>query len=150
MKTAYIDTSIILSILLETEKSDLAEQTIERYSDWKFVISGVAVNEAIYVATYEYYKQKGEIKGKYSLRKLIKQQGYPNKVITLIDSILKDLDVEIIGDYFNNQDYIKTLLDYKLLPNDAQITLTCKHYGIDTILTFDEDFRRVPWLKVIP
>jgi len=150
MKTAYIDTSIILSILLETEKSDLAEQTIEKYSDWKFVISGIAVNEAIYVATYEYYRQQGKIKGKYSLRKLIKKQGYPDKVITLIDSILKDLDIEIISDYFNHQEYIKALLNYKLLPNDAQIALTCKHYEIDTILTFDEDFRRVPWLKVTP
>jgi len=28
--------------------------------------------------------------------------------------------------------------------------LTCQHHGIDTILTFDEDFKRVPWLKVIP
>jgi len=150
MKTAYIDTSIILSILLETEKSDLAEQTIEKYSDWKFVISGIAVNEAIYVATYEYYRQQGKIKGKYSLRKLIKKQGYPDKVITLINSILKDLDIEIISDYFNHQEYIKALLNYKLLPNDAQIALTCKHYEIDTILTFDEDFRRVPWLKVTP
>jgi predicted nucleic acid-binding protein len=149
-ETTYIDTSIILGILLETEKSDLAEETIEEYSDWKFVISGIAINEALYVATYEYYKQKGKIKGKYSLRKLIKRQGYPDKVITLIDSILKDLGVEIISDYFNYQEYIKTLLNYKLLPNDAQIALTCKHYGIDTILTFDEDFRRVPWLKVIP
>ena len=25
-----------------------------------------------------------------------------------------------------------------------------KHYGIDTILTFDEDFKRIPWLKVVP
>ena len=150
MKTAYIDTSIILSILLETEKSDLAEQVIEKYSDWGFIISGIAVNEAIYVATYEYYKQKGMIKGKHGLRKLIKQQGYPREVIMLIDSILKDLGIEVVNDYFNYQEYIKTITEYRLLPNDAQIALTCKHYNIDTILTFDEGFKRVPWLKVIP
>lgn len=42
------------------------------------------------------------------------------------------------------------MIEYKLLPGDAIIALTCKHHGIDTILTFDEDFKRVPWLKVVP
>jgi len=39
---------------------------------------------------------------------------------------------------------------YKLTPSDAVIALTCRYYGIDVILTFDEDFKRAPWLKVIP
>ncbi|MEB3755566.1 MAG: PIN domain-containing protein [Desulfurococcales archaeon] len=39
---------------------------------------------------------------------------------------------------------------YRLTPSDAIIALTCKHYSIDTILTFDEDFKRVPWLEVMP
>ncbi|OWJ55462.1 PIN domain-containing protein [Pyrodictium delaneyi] len=39
---------------------------------------------------------------------------------------------------------------YKLLPGDALIALTCRRYGIGRILTFDEDFKRVPWLEVIP
>ena len=38
----------------------------------------------------------------------------------------------------------------RLLPSDTVIALTCKHYGIKTILTFDDDFKRVPWLKVAP
>ena len=59
----YIDTSIILAILLETEKSSLAQDILEAYSEYKLVISGIAINEALYVATYEYYWQKGEIKG---------------------------------------------------------------------------------------
>ncbi|WP_267195217.1 hypothetical protein [Hyperthermus butylicus] len=28
--------------------------------------------------------------------------------------------------------------------------MTCRHYGIDTIPTFNNDFRRVPWLRVVP
>jgi len=39
---------------------------------------------------------------------------------------------------------------YGLLPNDSLIAATCKHYGVSTIATFDEDFKRIPWLKVIP
>jgi len=150
MRLAYIDTSLILSILLETEKSDLAEQTLEAHRDLLFIISGIAVNEALYVATYEYYKQRDEVKGRYDLRRLIAKQGYPKEVIDAIDSFLEDLNIEIVGDYFNYDEYLQIIQEFKLLPNDAQVALTCRHYDIGTILTFDEDFKRVPWLKVIP
>ncbi len=150
MKPAYIDTSFILSILLETENSSLAEQVLEAQHSPRLVISGIAFNETVYVATYEYYKQRGIAKGKYSLRKIIVRQGYPREVIDALNSFLKDLEVEIIGDYFNYNEYLQILNDFKLLPNDAQIALTCRHYGINTILTFDEDFKRVPWLKTVP
>ncbi len=49
---------------------------------------------------------------------------------------------------------IKELLDliksYGLLPNNALIVIAALKHGIGTIATFDEDFKRVPWLKVIP
>ncbi|MEM4156354.1 MAG: PIN domain-containing protein, partial [Archaeoglobaceae archaeon] len=38
---------------------------------------------------------------------------------------------------------------YRLLPNDALIAATCKHYGIKKIATFDEDFKRVDFLEVL-
>ncbi|MBA7513912.1 tRNA(fMet)-specific endonuclease VapC [subsurface metagenome] len=38
---------------------------------------------------------------------------------------------------------------YGLLPNDALIAATCKHYGIDKVATFDPDFKRVDFLEVI-
>ena len=150
VKQVYIDTSLILAILLETEKSDLAQQTLETYGEFNLVISGVAVNETLYVATHEYYRLKGRIKGRYSLRKLIAKQGYPEEVLEAVDSLLKDLNVEIISDYFEYAEYLRILREYKLLPNDAQIALTCRHHNIKTILTFDQDFKRVPWLRVIP
>lgn len=37
----------------------------------------------------------------------------------------------------------------RLLPNDALIAATCKHYGIKKIATFDEDFKRVDFLEVV-
>ena len=150
MKLVYIDTSFILGILLETEKSDLAEQILEAHRDSHLMISGIAINEALYVAAYEYYKQRGIVKGRYGLRKLIAKQGYPREVIDAIDSFLKDLSVEIVNDYFDYNEYLQIIQDFKLLPNDAQIALTCKHYSIDIILTFDEDFKQVPWLRVVP
>ncbi len=112
--------------------------------------SGIAVNETLYVSTYEYYKQRKIIRGRYDLRKLIAKQGYPREVINAVDSFLKDLNVEIVSDYFDYNKYFQIVQEFKLLPNDAQIALTCRHYGIVTILTFDEDLKRIPWLKVIP
>jgi hypothetical protein len=37
-----------------------------------------------------------------------------------------------------------------LLLNDALIASTCKHYGVDSIVALDEDFKRIPWFKVTP
>jgi len=138
------------AFFLEAEKSNLVEQILDAYHDLYFIISGITISEALYVATYEYYRQRGMIRGRYGLRKLIIKQGYPREVIDAIGSLLRDLNVEIVNEYFNYNEYLQIMQNFKLLPNDAQIALTCWHYSIDTILTFDEDFKRVSWLKVIP
>jgi predicted nucleic acid-binding protein len=44
----------------------------------------------------------------------------------------------------------KIATEYGLLPNDSLIAATCKYYDIGTIATFDEDFKRIPWLRIIP
>ncbi|MEM4291421.1 MAG: type II toxin-antitoxin system VapC family toxin [Archaeoglobaceae archaeon] len=41
------------------------------------------------------------------------------------------------------------IMKYGLLPNDALIAATCRHYGIRKIATFDEDFKRVDFLEVL-
>jgi len=38
---------------------------------------------------------------------------------------------------------------YNLMPNDAMIAATCEHYKIKEIATYDEDFSRLNFLKVI-
>jgi len=63
---------------------------------------------------------------------------------------LEENDIRILQDTASIEEMHDTVIKYNLLPGDAIIALTCKHYGIDTILTFDEGFKRVPWLKVIP
>ena len=147
---AYVDTSLILSILLETEKSSLAQQVLETYAGYELVISGIAVNEALYVATYEYYRHRDGVRGRHSLRKLIAKKGYPREVLDTISSFIRDLNIRIVKDHFEYTGYLRLLQEYKLLPNDAQIAQTCRHHSIETILTFDEDFKRVPWLRVVP
>ena len=45
---------------------------------------------------------------------------------------------------------IEFIEEYGLMPADALIALTCRQHEISVIVTLDEDFKRMPWLKVIP
>ena len=64
--------------------------------------------------------------------------------------MLEEYGIIVLQDEAKIEELHDTMIKYKLLPGDAIIALTCRHYGISTILTFDEDFRRVPWLRVVP
>ena len=74
------------------------------------------------------------------------------EIRTRID-ILEDLTTTVIKVLYQNEKilYLSKQLsfDYKLLPNDALIAATCKHYGIKNIATFDSDFDSVDFLDVI-
>jgi len=48
------------------------------------------------------------------------------------------------------RELIDAIVEYGLMPSDSIIALTCRQHGIEVIATLDEDFKRVPWLKVIP
>jgi len=64
--------------------------------------------------------------------------------------LLSEYNIIVLQDRAEVSEIHETMIKYSLLPGDAIIALTCRHYGIDTILTFDEDFKRIPWLKVVP
>ncbi len=78
----------------------------------------------------------------------------------IIKDIIKKIDKQImfLREYFVEleisedvkQMALAVMSQYGLLPNDALIAATCKQNGIGTIVTFDEDFKRIPWLKVVP
>ncbi len=78
----------------------------------------------------------------------------------LVKEIIKKIDKQImfLREYFIElevnesvkQISIEVMRQYGLLPNDALIASTCKHYGIEKIITFGEDFKTIPWLKAIP
>lgn len=66
-------------------------------------------------------------------------------------------DVEPVLDLFlplpttaNLKEVLRVMEEYGLMPADATIAVTCLDNGIDVIATLDEDFRRIPRLKVIP
>ena len=86
------------------------------------------------------------------LRDYIREHGLENFEDTIndVEELINRLGILVLEDKGSLVELLETIKNYSLLPGDALIAITAKHYGIDTILTFDVDFRRIPWLKVIP
>ncbi len=150
MSSVFIDTNIFYNILFKTNLTQIARKLLEDFEDRKFYTSTTVVNELLYISARKYYQTAEEARGPYSLHRTIIAKGYPEFIIRGICELLEDLEVEVLVENVNYREVINTASYFKLLPNDAVIALTCKYYGVNTILTFDEDFKRVPWLKVIP
>ena len=93
------------------------------------------------------------IKRAYDLGRLIRSKGisFAKESLGTFVSLLRELYVKVVADIeAQPSQIINTMDNYRLAPRDAIIALTCKRYSINTILTFDEDFKRIPWLKVMP
>ena len=58
-------------------------------------------------------------------------------------------NVNVLAVTLSWDNVLEVMEKYRLLPNDALIAVTCKHYGIKKIATFDPDFKRVDFLEVI-
>jgi predicted nucleic acid-binding protein len=150
VSSAFVDTNVLYNILFKTSLTEKARKTLEELEDRRFYTSLTVVNELLYITTRKYYESMGEAKGPYSLRNIITDKGYPKLIIDGIQRILEDLEVEILVEYVDYKELIDTAIRFKLLPSDAIIALTCRHHNIDVILTFDTDFERVPWLRILP
>ncbi len=145
----FLDTNILYHILHKTPRTEEALTVLDE-NPGDYVVDMVVHNEIIYASTIHYLEHRHGVKGTYSARKWIKKYGYPEEVINAVIELIKRLDIRLIPSIYTEQELYDALAEFRLLPSDAIIALTCKHYGIDTILTFDEDFKRIPWLKVIP
>jgi predicted nucleic acid-binding protein len=150
VSSVFIDTNIFYNILFKTSLTQTARKVLEELEDKKFYTSLTVINELLYIATRKYYQTTGEAKGSYGLRRIIAVKGYPKFITDGIRRLLEDLEVEVLIEDVKYKEMIDIAIHLKLLPSDAVIALTCRRYSIYTILTFDEDFKRVPWLKVVP
>jgi len=86
------------------------------------------------------------------LRDYIRKYGFAifDDAINDLYQLINMLGITVLEDRGRFEEFLLTTKQYSLLPGDALIAISAKHYGIDTILTFDDDFRKVPWLKVVP
>ena len=145
-----LDTNVIYHFLFETELTSTSEKIIR-----EAIIEGIAIpmivyNELLYMVGAKIARIRYGVKGKYSFRKHIAKHGFPEEAIEKVNGFIRDFKVTMLRDYQDPDGLVETIKLYRLVPNDAQIVLICKHRGIETLATFDEDFKRVLWLKVIP
>lgn len=108
-------------------------------ASFKIIISSVL--ESLKLEKYSFHRIKDEFE---------KDRGKALVVerLHLLNSIKDKLIVlELNEDIF---EIAKEVVEkYRLLPNDALIAATCKHYGIRKIATCDSDFDRVDFLEVV-
>jgi len=144
-----LDTNIFYNFLFETNLTEKSERILETYEP---LFSTFTVwNETIYVVSRKLAEIKFGIKSYVKFRKLVAEEGYSfcAKEIEAFESVIRDLNITVLRDYQNPREISEIMSKFKLLPNDALIAATCRHYGIRKIATFDEDFRRVDFLEVV-
>ena len=140
----FVDSSIILAFLAgQDERSykiveDIEDGVVTGY------INAIVVDEVI----HGYLRLTTKLSSRRIRQLLAKRNKKPIELIKNdVEPVLKlFISLPITLD---PNEIINTIEEYGLMPADSIIVLTCKHHGINTIATLDEDFKRVPWLKVI-
>ncbi len=144
------DTNVIYHFLFETELTGISEKVIREAIIEGMAIPMIVYNELLYTVGAKIARAKYGVKGKYSFRRHIARHGFPEEAIEKVNGFIRDFKVTILRDYQDPDELIEIIKVYRLAPNDAQIVLTCRQSSIEILATFDEDFKRVPWLKVVP
>ena len=147
----FLDANAILYYLHDVKPfsqtvEDVTSEEDELYTSLRIV------DEAIFTIVRTKAWIKLGIRRIEKLRDHIQKHGYEffEEDIEKTIKFLKETNTTVIENKATPQELIEAAKQFHLLPADALIALTCKHYGINNILTFDEDFKRIPWLKVIP
>ena len=144
----FVDTNIIRNYLYETALSDKAEQLLCMK---ELCTSGIILNETLFViARTKAFNELG-IKNVRSFRSYVSKKGYSFCECEFEDfyNLLELVGITLFQDYLDKDEFILLMKEYKLLPSNALIAATCKHYGILKIATFDPDFARVDFLEMI-
>ncbi len=140
MERVFIDTNAIIELFRNNEG---VKEFFRKVEDGQ--IEGLT-NTIVFLETLHVYAILKTDQGPMNLKKrphILKSIDF-SPVLKLF-TILKILPVNSIS----MEDVVEIIQKYGLLPNDALIVATCKHYGIKKIATFDEDFKRVDFLDVI-
>ena len=144
MNSVFIDSNAIIKYFTgdTTAKDALApviNYEVEGY------INSIVYSEVIYIAIKLLTRKKA-----YELKE------NPESIKNAIKAISKH--AEFIQTYFKEleindkvkQIAIEIMKEYGLLPNDALIVAIMQRKNISLLLTLDSDFKRIPWIKVIP
>jgi predicted nucleic acid-binding protein len=139
-----IDTNIIISFLFPTDKSERAREILETSNGPVTTLS--VLEEAAYVGLSLIYNCHG-YKLRNQLRKEIKETA--KIFLERLRSFIIELGIKLLPLPNDLDLLLDSVAIYRLLPNDAAIAAACRYYEIERIATFDSDFDRVTFLKVI-
>ena len=147
----YVDSNALVYLLHDVKpKSDVVVHVLSSIDE--VYTSLRTIEETSYILVRVYLSKHYGARGIYQVRELIRKHGleYVKDELVTLRRLLSDYNIITLQDKATIEEIHETMIKYRLLPGDAIIALTCKHHGIDTILTFDDDFKKIPWLKVIP
>lgn len=145
----FVDSNVFIYYIFESSYTERAKELLTIHVDLASTLG--VVDEVLHVIIRRKALENYGIKRLDDLRRHIRVHGlgFVEALLRAFLKLLDDLNIMVLQDIADPWELLETMLNYKLAPRDAIITLTCKHYGIQEIITFDEDFKRVPWLKVI-
>ncbi len=145
----FVDTNVIYNIIFETRFTDRALRFLETCQEP--VTSATVIHELIYVSIRDLCEERYGTKNNSSYRKIIATKGYApfQKDIDGLFQFVENSSISLIPVNNDLEDWKEILLKYKLLPYDALIASTCMSNGITKIATFDRDFNRVDFLKIV-
>ncbi len=147
----YVDSNALVYLLHDVRpKSSLVIDTLSG-SDEVYT-SLRTIEETSYILVRIHLTKQYGVRSIHQIREVIRRHGleFIKDELATLRSLLSGYNIVVLQDRATVDEIHDAMVKYHLLPGDAIIALTCKHHGIDTILTFDEDFKRVPWLRVVP
>ncbi len=112
----------------------------------------MVLNELHYAVIRRKAEKEFGIASYRKLKEFLAKEGYDpfRDDFRAIEETLNLLEVSTLLDS-QNWHLIKDLMfKYSLLPNDATILATCMENRLDALATFDEDYRKVQEVKILP
>ena len=151
MERVVLDANLFINLMIETELTEKAKFLLKKVvTNYKPIILSNIFEETIFILIREELKVRGNISRFHEVIDYIEKRDYKDmKLYKEFINLLNDLNIEFLTNRFDVSDFKDILEEYRLLPNDALIAATCRFYGIRRIATFDDDFRRVKFLKVV-
>jgi len=130
----FLDSNVLLRYLAD---DPLAAEVVE--SDNTFYVNSTVVSEVIY----------GYIRARTGLSPFALKRRFPSVDLdfTPVETLLENvIEIPIPP----ARVIVETVKSYGLLPNDAAIVASMRAAGLNTLATFDSDFERVDWIKLVP
>ena len=146
-ETIFLDSSVFIAFFVN------GIDPFRNLENCRLVTAINVIEEVAYVLVKECARVETNIEKHYDLLHFLRNN--PELVSKISREVISDISAVL--DAFNVfvfppasfSEMFEVMLSYGLLPNDALIAATCKHYGIKKIATFDEDFKRIDFLEVV-